>query len=1033
MPRRRSGSLCRLAGAGLLLYCLSAGAEAASAERKPVDHLDSTNDFGGIGLLQTRTARMAADGQLETGFARIEPYKRYYVTVQALPWLEGTFRYTEITNKSFSIGGLASDVDFQDRGADIKLQLWKESRYIPQIAVGFQDGLGTGLFSGEYLVASKRFYDFDFSAGVGWGYFASGSEVKNPFASVSPAFATRTSSDEFGGSLRFDYFAGETIGLFGGVSWQTPIDGLSVKLEYNTQDYQSEPLGNQFKRDSPFNLGIVYRPFSWLEVSGALERGNTAMFRAAIRGNLHDAGLPKFDEPPPKLRVRQRKVASDLKPRRFDPLHRNEVAVLEPGAPQPVKPRGSADASRSLPTSSHQRTADRLFDGMQTLGLDIESVEFDESETRIYLGRGSDGGDGRDLASAAGLIAQTLQVDSERIRFIQQTDGVTQDITVTQAEIQRASIVDYLYDSLEAQGFGVDRLDMSDDEVTLFVSDVPQDDDQGEMRAANIVLNALPTSADRVVFARLRDGVEVSRVALRRSDIRRVARIDQLFDGLEARGFEVDSLELAHEQTTVRLASTSVPSPAAYRDAARFIEQTTPEPTLDVVVVGLQAGIEATRVSLKRSTAASGADTDAAREMVEDLTDNEKRDVALKVFEELEQHGVSVDAFHMSRYKVTAFVTPTQFRQYARNVGRVARTLANHVPDSVEELEIVTLNSGLETGRISVRRRDLENAVLGRGSPEEIWAGARIESPGGATDASVQYFDDKVVHNELRYPTLSWHIRPALKTHVGGPDALLLYQVYLATTVQAELAPGLSVTGVVGKNIKSTLDQITLDSDSQLPHVRSDIRRYLQEGENGNIQRLEADYLFQAGSSVYGRVSAGLLEEMFGGIGGEILYRPLGSRLAVGIDINRVRQRDFDQRFEFRDYIINTGHLNVYYKLPFLGILAETHTGQFLAGDRGTQFALSRRFDSGVQIGGWATITDVPAEVFGEGSFDKGIYVSIPLEVLLTNSSRRVGTFSFRPLTRDGGQMLGSGKRLYGIVEEGNIDNIAQDWNRFLD
>lgn len=1036
MVDRRTRVVRFAVACGLLGSFLAFVPDPVQAERKPVDYEDSVNDFGGIGLLQTRTARFAPDGQIDVGLIQIEPYRRYYVTLQALPWLEGTFRYTEIQNRSFSLGGLASDQSFQDRGADLKFKLWDESRYIPQIAIGFQDGLGTGLFSGEYIVASKRYYDLDFSAGIGWGYFSSGSTVKNPLASVSPTFERRTNSDRFGGSLRFDYFAGETIGLFGGVSWRTPVDGLSVKLEYNTQDYQSEPLANNFQNDSPISLGLVYRPFEWLEVSGAFERGNTAMFRAAIRGNLHDAGLPKFDEPPPKLKVRQRKSAetdNHLASRRFDPLQRNSTTVMESGAPVPVKPQSATDRGRRPALSAHQQVADRLFDQLLDAGLDMTSVEFGIDETRVHLGRGTDTEYNPDLVAAAAMITQTLSIETGRIRFVYDDASGRPDTIVSNDEIERTLIVDYLYDSLEDQRYVVERLDMNDREVTLYASGGPADDDQGEMRAANIILNALPTSADRVVFVHMDEGRELRRVALRREDIRRVARIDQMFDGLEARGFVVESLELAYERTTVRLTSESMASPEDYEEAARFVELTSPEPTQDVVVVGMQSGIEATRVSLKRPSAASGQDHDRKGELVPDLTDNEKRDIALNVFKELEKHGVAVDAFHLSRFKVTAFVTPTQFRQYARNVGRVARALANNVPDSVEELEIVTLNSGLETGRIRVLRHDLENAVSGRGSVEEIWAGAKIEPPGGATPDSVGYYDSDVVWNDLRYPTLSWHIRPAIRTHVGGPDALFLYQIYIATTAQVELAPGLGVTAVVGKNVTSTLDEITLRSDSQLPHVRSDIREYLQEGEDGNIQRLQADYVFRAGSSLFGRVSAGLFEEMFGGVGGELLYRPLGSRLAVGIDINRVRQREYDQRFDFRDYEVTTGHLNLYYKLPFLGILAETHTGQFLAGDRGTQFVLSRRFESGIQFGGWATMTDVPAEVFGEGSFDKGVYISIPLEVLLASSSRRVGTFSFRPLTRDGGQMLGMAKRLYGLVDHGNLDAIAQDWNRFLD
>src|SRR5690606_5211241 len=121
------------------------------------------------------------------------------------------------------------------------------------------------------------------------------------------------------------------------------------------------------------------------------------------------------------------------------------------------------------------------------------------------------------------------------------------------------------------------------------------------------------------------------------------------------------------------------------------------------------------------------------------------------------------------------------------------------------------------------------------------------------------------------------------------------------------------------------------------------------------------------------------------------------------------------------------------YKLPFFGLLGEIHAGRFLAGDYGAQFGLSREFESGVRFGGWATFTDVPFDVFGEGSFDKGFFISIPFELFLLNSTRRGGTFAFRPLTRDGGQMVGVGNRLYGVVEGGNVDKLIDTWSTFLD
>ena len=62
--------------------------------------------------------------------------------------------------------------------------------------VGFRDFLGTGVYSGEYLVATKTVQDFKFSAGLGWGRLAGIGATENPFCSISDSMCDR--DDDFG-------------------------------------------------------------------------------------------------------------------------------------------------------------------------------------------------------------------------------------------------------------------------------------------------------------------------------------------------------------------------------------------------------------------------------------------------------------------------------------------------------------------------------------------------------------------------------------------------------------------------------------------------------------------------------------------------------------------------------------------------------------------------------------------------------------------------------------------------------------------
>ena len=69
-------------------------------------------------------------------------------------------------------------------------------------------------------------------------------------------------------------------------------------------------------------------------------------------------------------------------------------------------------------------------------------------------------------------------------------------------------------------------------------------------------------------------------------------------------------------------------------------------------------------------------------------------------------------------------------------------------------------------------------------------------------------------------------------------------------------------------------------------------------------------------------------------------------------------------------------------------------------------FQVSRRFSTGVEIGVFATKTNVSAQRFGEGSFDKGIFIHIPLTWVLPIHSQTSLNELLRPVQRDGGQVL---------------------------
>ena len=117
-----------------------------------------------------------------------------------------------------------------------------------------------------------------------------------------------------------------------------------------------------------------------------------------------------------------------------------------------------------------------------------------------------------------------------------------------------------------------------------------------------------------------------------------------------------------------------------------------------------------------------------------------------------------------------------------------------------------------------------------------------------------------------------------------------------------------------------------------------------------------------------------------------------------------------------RDYKVETGHATLYWDTGWNDVLANLSAGRYLAGDTGVTVEMSRVFQNGVRFGGYFTKTNVSAIQFGEGSFDKAIYVSIPFDAMLTKSTSKIGYFVWKPLIRDGGAKLGREVQLYDMT-----------------
>lgn len=678
----------------------------AAAPQAQADRYRTTQaDFGGVGLLQTPTARFAEDGAFSFNLNRVSPYSRYSIAVTPLPWMEATLRYTSMTNSRYSNNeNFSGDQSFKDKAVDARFRLWQESYWAPQVALGFIDMAGTGLFSGEYLVASKRFWDLDLSLGLAWGYQANRGDIDNPFGSLRESERQGRRSGDRGGNFNTDnYFSGPAA-FFGGVEYQTPWDRLRLKVELDGNDYRAEPNDPDFEpADSRLNLGAVFRVSKGVDINVGWERGNTAMFGVTFHSNLKTAKHPrKFLDPAPEAR-------------------------------------------RPLP---------------------------------------------------AGVSGQ---------------------------QVDWADVSDRLRDNA---GFAVEDIAVRDREVII-----------------------------------------------------------------------------TGEQKTYRNEAVGVTR------AARILDNSLGEGSYDWY----------TLVNKPRGMAVSETSIDA--QTLRDYEDNATDERGLR------------------------------------------RGIVNATPSVVNKETVHT--------------------------------------------AELDKFD--------------WGVSLGYNQNIGGPDDFILYQVLARLNAEYRFSRSSWVRGNLAVNLLDNFDKFKYTAPSNLPRVRTHIREYLTTSDVV-LENLQYNYTKRLDRDLYAIGYAGLLENMYGGVGGEVLYRPFDANWAIGVDANWVKQRSFRQDFSFRDYSTWTGHVTGYTQLPYWDVLLKGSAGRYLAGDYGGTLDVSRRFANGVTVGAWATKTDVSSEEFGEGSFDKGIYFSLPLDAFFSRSTKTVGTIAWRPLTRDGGARLGRYYNLYDMTSARDID-----------
>ena len=393
----------------------------------------------------------------------------------------------------------------------------------------------------------------------------------------------------------------------------------------------------------------------------------------------------------------------------------------------------------------------------------------------------------------------------------------------------------------------------------------------------------------------------------------------------------------------------------------------------------------------------------------------------------LDDEDLTLEEIKLTGTAVDVFIVNRRINQPPKAIGRTARVLAIGMPYSVETFRITPVEDGLPTTTLTINRTAFENQINRPDAGQESWASV------GVHGAVPGLYGDDVWRRDV-YPLVDWAVLPVPSIYFFSGNEGFKPQLAAEFRGSVQLNRGLSFSAQVRQPVLGVFeeDEEEREVERSLPPVRRDSSFYYA-GWSPKLIRLTGDYLFKLDRDIYARASAGMLERAYGGVSTEVLWKPAEQNWGLGAELNWVAQRDTYSMFGFGeyDYDVVMGHASLYWDTGWYGLEAQLDAGRYLAGDWGATLSVQRLFSNGWAVGAYVTRTDVSEDDFGEGSYDKGVLVTIPLRWATPFETRQTISGDVRSLSSDGGAQLNIANRLYPTIRRLQKPRLEESWGAF--
>lgn len=282
-------------------------------------------------------------------------------------------------------------------------------------------------------------------------------------------------------------------------------------------------------------------------------------------------------------------------------------------------------------------------------------------------------------------------------------------------------------------------------------------------------------------------------------------------------------------------------------------------------------------------------------------------------------------------------------------------------------------------------------------------------------------------------PQICYELLPRTQTYFGSSKGKFKYAFGVSPTISGFLKYDIFYQIQLGITFFSDLEGLGgIDrlNPSQLINVHTDIVNYYKQ-KTLQLEKATLQKNWNMGNGFYSRLAGGYFDIAYGGVGLEFLYYPANSCWAIGIEGDFLAKRKyhglgFTTRIRkyhgfYPTHVKFYGSqcfLDLYYAWMDAQLDFKVSIGKFLANDFGSRFEITRNFDSGLRVTVWYTITNARDKINGQIYHDKGVALSMPLDIFYTHCTRDRFGYGISAWLRDCGFRTTTGKRLYDMIHD---------------